>query len=65
MARYAFQVRDSHKGWTFDGVGQQDSSNTFSSREAAEVDLPNLARVLDVEPSALRVVEVADDFHAP
>ena len=62
--RHAFQIR-SERGWTYDGVGEQSPSNTPETREAADAELPNLASVLGVDVSELRVVEVSDDFRAP
>lgn len=44
--------------WSSEHVGQQDASNLLDSRQAAEAELPNLARVLECEVSALRVVEL-------
>lgn len=61
--KYAFQLRDGSNGWTFDGIGQQDPSNTLDSRAEADAVVPHLAEVLEVRASDLRVVEVTDDFH--
>lgn len=43
--------------WCREHVGAS-GSNLFDSREAAEAELPELARVLECDVSMLRVVEV-------
>jgi hypothetical protein len=58
MAQYKFESRNEYGQWTDTAVGQRDSSNYLDSREAAEAQLPELARVLECDVADLRVVEV-------
>lgn len=45
--------------WSAEACGVQDRSNYFRTREAAEAEIPRLARVLKCDPSKIRVVEVS------
>jgi len=63
--KYGFEIRTSvfksglivsDDGWTDDGIGEQDESNTFDTRDAALAELPRLAKVLECDESDLRVV---------
>ena len=53
---FGFELR-TENGWDADACGHQSASNLLDARGAAESELPNLASVLGVDVSDLRVTE--------
>ena len=54
---YGFEL-STEQGWDADACGHQGPDNYFATREAAEAELPKLARVLECGVAELRVVAV-------
>lgn len=54
---YGFELWDGER-WTTEGIGEQNTSNYLTNRSEAQREILNLAEVLGVDTSALRVVEV-------
>lgn len=57
MRLYGFEL-STEQGWSADACGHQGADNYFATREAAEAEMPNLARVLECDVDELRVVAV-------
>jgi hypothetical protein len=57
MTQYAIEGRVDGQ-WSRQHVGAVDESTLFDSREAAEAELPTLAKSLECPESELRVVEL-------
>jgi hypothetical protein len=57
MTQYTIEGRNEYGQWLRSQVGDE-SANRFETREAAEAELPELARCLECEVSELRVVEL-------
>lgn len=60
MSRWGFEARNEYGIWTREAAGVQDDSNYLDSREAAEAELPRLAKMLGCDVGLVRVVEIRD-----
>ena len=54
---YGFEL-STEQGWSADACGYQGPDNYFATRQAAEAELPNLARVLECSVEELRVAAI-------
>jgi alkylhydroperoxidase/carboxymuconolactone decarboxylase family protein YurZ len=56
--KFGFAAKNEYGQWLPEVCGQQDASNTFATREEADAHVDDLASVMGLEASEIRVVEI-------